>query len=153
MRPEEASLESLVLALKGHALQLHKTKERAANLHRNFLTRSPMSWISSMRARLSAAVGSVCIMQPAARFNDGTWTVSLARAHKKAKLQSLFASSEREMVKVCPGKTVPLAAKSSSLRELVKDERYTGVLQQFPQNYFGLCRMPVGSLAYSLTLW
>lgn len=147
VRPEEATLESLVSALKMHALRLLSAQERAAKLHRSILVRSTGSWFSSMTARLIAAVGSVCLTQPAARRRRGdAWSVNMLRPHKHAKLQSLFAASEKERIFIATSETLPLFPKSMPMRDAVKEkEKYQLALKQFPQNLFGLCRMPVSS--------
>ena len=148
VQPEEASLESLTRALKNHALTLLATKVKAATLHRSFLVRSPKAWFSSVKARVTAEVGSVCFMQPTARRTPrGSWTVRLLRTHKQAKLKSLYENHERGLVLLSSGNSLPLDARSMRLRDAIADdEEYKRTLQQAPQNVFGLCRMPVRSL-------
>ncbi|CDI85590.1 hypothetical protein, conserved [Eimeria praecox] len=142
--PDKASLQSLATALKTHALRLLRMREKAARLHRNLLIRKPTSWLSRMKARLTAELGAVCFMQPAAsQQRRGTETVRLLRVHKQAKLNSLFDSNQKDQVFTASGGTIPLDAQIIGLEEAVaNEEEYRKASEQAPQNVFGLCRKP-----------
>lgn len=100
-----------------------------------------------MRARLSAELGAVCFMQPAASQQPrGREPVRLLRANKQAKLNSLFDSSQKDQVFASPGDSIPLDPQIVDIKDAVaNEEEYRRALEQAPQNVFGLCRRPVST--------
>lgn len=149
VEPEKASLESLMKALKTHALHLLRVKRKASRLHRNLLVRSPKSWLSNMKAKLTAEIGSVCFMQPTiSQKRRGAPKVKLLRVHKHARLNSLFDTTQKHQVLISATSSLPLKTQVIDLRDTgIDNEEYSRASEQAPQNVFGLCRSPVSSSA------
>ncbi|CDJ66224.1 hypothetical protein, conserved [Eimeria necatrix] len=131
-------------ALKIHALHLLRVKRKASRLHRNLLVRSPKSWLSNMKAKLTAEIGSVCFMQPTiSQKRRGPPKVKLLRVHKHARLNSLFDTTQKHQVLISATGSLPLKAQAIDLRDTgIDNEEYSRASEQAPQNVFGLCRSP-----------